>query len=108
MVITGTNLQEFTDLDFGAGIRVLSSLADSSTRITADVAIDFDAALGARDVTVTTGQGAFTLEEGFTVEKAKSGGVPVWVWPVIVAMLGASAGGFFLLFFLPRRKANQT
>jgi VCBS repeat-containing protein len=108
VVITGTNLFEFTDLGFGEGIKVISIRAESSSRMTADIAIDSDAALGARDVVVTTPEGAFTLEDGFTVEKAKSGGVPVWVWLVVaVAVLAAGAGGFFLFILLPRRKAKR-
>jgi hypothetical protein len=49
-----------------------------------------------------------TLENAFTVKKAPSGGVPVWVWPVVVmAVIAAGAGGFFLLFLLPRRKKKS-
>jgi VCBS repeat-containing protein len=108
VVITGTNLDGFTDLDFGAGIRVISILAHSSTQMTAEIRIDSDTALGARDVTVTTPEGTFALENGFTVEKAKSGGAPVWIWPLVaVALIGAVAGGFFF-FFLPRRKDKRS
>jgi VCBS repeat-containing protein len=107
--ITGTNLLEFTELDFGAGITVISEIAHSSTQMTAEIRIDSDAALGARDVRLTTPEGTFTLVDGFTVEKAKSGGGPVWVWPVVaLAVVALGAGGFFLFFLLARRKANRT
>jgi hypothetical protein len=38
-----------------------------------------------------------------------SGGVPVWIWPVAaLAVIAAGAGGFFLFFLLPRRKAKRS
>jgi hypothetical protein len=41
------------------------------------------------------------------VKKAPSGGTPVWIWPVAaLAVIAAGAGGFFLFFLLPRRKAK--
>ena len=81
---------------------------DSSSQITVDIKVASDAQSGSRDVSVTTPQGVATLENAFTVKKAPSGGVPVWVWPVVVlAVIAAGAGGFFLFFFLPRRKAKK-
>jgi hypothetical protein len=38
-----------------------------------------------------------------------SGGVPVWIWPIVgVVAVAAGAGGFFLFFILPRRKAKPS
>jgi VCBS repeat-containing protein len=106
--ITGTNLDGATELDFGAGITVNPSFSSSPTQITAEITIGSDAALGTRDVLVRTPKGSFTLEDAFTVKKASSGGMPVWVWPVAaLAVIAAGAGGFFLLFILPRRKAKK-
>jgi VCBS repeat-containing protein len=108
VVITGTNLGEATELDFGVGITVGTPTAASPTEITVEITIGSDAALGARNVTLTTPQGVATLENAFTVKKAPSAGVPVWVWPVVVmAVIAAGAGGFFLLFLLPRRKKKS-
>ena len=109
VVITGTNLDGATALDFGEGIAVGTPAATSSTETTVDITIGSDAALGTRDVKVTTPDGTFTLEDAFTVKKVKSGGAPVWVWPVIVlAVIAAGAGGFFLFFLLPRRKKKSS
>jgi hypothetical protein len=106
--ITGTSLDGATALDFGEGITVGTPAATSSTEITVEITIGSDAALGARNVTLTTPQGVATLENAFTVKKAPSAGVPVWVWPVVVmAVIAAGAGGFFLLFLLPRRKKKS-
>ncbi len=61
--------------------------------MTAEISIDSDAAPGTRDVIVTTPEGAFTLEDAFTVEGAKSGGVPVWIWPVLAVAVDRCGGG---------------
>jgi len=108
VTLTGTNLDGATDLDFGAGITVNPSFSSSPTQITAEITIGSDAALGTRDVLVRTPKGSFTLENAFTVKKAPSGGVPAWVWPVVgLGVVAAGAGGFFLFFLLPRRKAKK-
>jgi len=76
---------------------------DSASQITVDVKVASDAQIGSRDVSVTTPQGVATLEDAFTVKKASSGGLPVWIWPVVVlAVIAAGAGGFFLF----RRRAK--
>src|SRR5579864_7476793 len=52
---------------FGAGITVNTLTVNSSTTATADISIDPAAALGARNVTVTTGAEVVTSVNGFTV-----------------------------------------
>ena len=72
VIITGTNFTGATVVSFGAGITVNSFTVDSDTQITADITIACDAALGDRDVSVTTPgvtipPGTGTLPDGFTV-----------------------------------------
>ena len=103
VTITGTNLEGATEIDFGAGITVNPSFTSSPTQITAEITIDSDAALGTRDVLVTAPEGTFTLEDAFAVKKAASGGMPVWIWPIVgVAVVALGAGGFFLLRRRPK------
>ncbi len=69
VVISGTNLTGATAVSFsGTGMTVNNYLVDSATQITANVSIARDAALGARDVSVTNAVGTGTLSGGFTVK----------------------------------------
>jgi nitrogen fixation protein len=71
VVFTGANfISEVTTLDFGAGITVNSTTVNSPTQITANITIDSNATLGARDVSITNappGGGTVILPSGFTV-----------------------------------------
>jgi hypothetical protein len=98
VTVSGSSLDGATFVDFGSGIAVEGFNVDSSTEITVQIAIDADAAKGPRDVSVATPQGTATLTDAFTVgEETSSGGVPVWIWPIVgVAVVAAGAGGFFL------------
>jgi hypothetical protein len=70
VIITGTNFSGATAVNFGAGITVNGFTVDSATQITADITIDGGAALGARDVSVTTPWGTGTQQSGFTVNQS--------------------------------------
>jgi VCBS repeat-containing protein len=91
VTITGTNLDGVTELYFGEGIAVSTPVAGSPTEVTAEITIASEAALGTRDVRITTPEGTYTLEDGFTVAKAKSGGIPVWVWILVAVGIVAAA-----------------
>ena len=109
VVITGTKLGGATEVDFGPGMTIEALTVDSASQITVDVKVASDAQSGLRDVSVTTPQGVAILEDAFTVKKDSSGGVPAWIWPVAaLAVIAAGTGGFFLFFFLPRRKGKNS
>ena len=59
--------QGSSQVNFGAGITVLSLTVGSPSNATAVLSIDPSAATGARSVTVTTGSEVVTLNNGFTV-----------------------------------------
>jgi hypothetical protein len=66
VIITGTNLTSAAGVSFGDGIAIKSFNAVSSTQITVNITISM-AAIGARNVSVTTPEGTCTLTNGFTV-----------------------------------------
>jgi transglutaminase-like putative cysteine protease len=98
VTISGADFDGATHVDFGSGIAVEDFNVNGNTEITVQIAIDADAAQGPRDVSVATPRGTATLTDAFTVgEETSSGGVPVWIWPIVgVAVVAAGAGGFFL------------
>ncbi len=53
--------------DFGEGISVLQLNVEDGWNATADIQIEPTAALGKRDVVVSTGKGTYNLEQSFTV-----------------------------------------
>ena len=70
VLITGLNThftQGSTTASFGAGITVVSLIVNSATSATAILNIDPGAAVGSRNVTLTTGSEVATLTSGFTV-----------------------------------------
>ena len=67
VTITGSRLTGATAVSFGSGITVNTLNVASDTQITAGITIAADAALGARDVSVTTPGGSFTKAPAFTV-----------------------------------------
>ena len=73
VTISGANLSGATAIDFGSGITVKTFAVQSDGRITADISIADDANTGAREVSVTTGQGSAALEDGFSVSAGKGG-----------------------------------
>jgi hypothetical protein len=67
VTIWGANFDGATAVRFGSGITVEGFSVNSSTEITAQIAIDADAEIGARDVSVTTGWDTGTKTDGFSV-----------------------------------------
>jgi hypothetical protein len=70
ITINGTNLNGATGVQLGAGITVNSFTVVGPGQITAEITVAVDAAAGARDVSVTTPGGSFTLPGSFTVKQA--------------------------------------
>jgi hypothetical protein len=67
VVLTGDSFTGATAISFGAGITINLFTVNSDSQITANINILETAALGARDVSVTTVFGTGTLLGGFTV-----------------------------------------
>jgi hypothetical protein len=70
ITITGTNLNNVSEVRFGNDISVNSFTALSSNQITANITIVADAQTGTRNVSITTSAGSFTLPASFTVKPA--------------------------------------
>jgi hypothetical protein len=73
VTISGANLEGATIVSFGSGITVEGFTVNSSAEITAEIAIDGDATVGNRDVSVTTGWGTATMTDGFSVVGGRGG-----------------------------------
>ncbi|MBN2098470.1 MAG: hypothetical protein JW753_02620 [Dehalococcoidia bacterium] len=84
VTITGNYLTSATAISFGEGIAVLDFSVDSDSQIMASIVISTTAALGPRDVCVTTPAGTGCLEAGFTVTSKI---------PPVVTALDPSEGG---------------
>ncbi len=67
VTISGSYFTDASAVGFGAGITTNSFTVNGPTQITANVSIAAGAALGSRDVTVTTPGGSDALASGFTV-----------------------------------------
>jgi len=100
IVVTGVRLDGATSVSLGEGITVNSFTVDSPTQITVNITIDEDAAIGPRDVSVTTPGGTDSLSAGFEIEATESGGTPFWVW----ILIGLIPLLLILFFFMARRK----
>lgn len=70
IVLAGTSLTGATAVDFGALITVDHFHVDSDIQVTANIILGVGAALGTRDVTITTPGGDGQLVAGFTVNPA--------------------------------------
>ncbi len=70
VTITGTHFTGATSVSFGADITVNSFVVGSATQITANITIIPGAALGLRDVSVTTAVGTATASDSFTVNES--------------------------------------
>lgn len=90
VTINGYHLNRATAVSFGNGITVDSFTIDSATQITADITIATDAALGTRDVSVTSPGGTGTLNDGFNVYR--SGQSVATATGTGVATFGTSSG----------------
>jgi len=92
VTISGANFDGATIVSFGSGITV-EDFDVSSTEMTAEIAIDGDAEVGVRDISVTTRMGTATMTGGFAVT-AGSSRLPIWVYPVAIV------GGLMVLLIL--------
>jgi len=69
VTVTGTYFLGATAVSFGDQVTVDNLTVSSSTQMTATISIDSSAALGSRDVSVTTPAGTGTLPGGFAVTR---------------------------------------
>jgi hypothetical protein len=102
VVITGRNFAEATSVTFGTGVTVDGFNVDSGTQITVQIAIDGDALVGMRDVSISTPEATGTAANIFEIEP-KSVGVPMYFW--LLAGLLAAAGLLGLAFVIRRKRA---
>lgn len=65
VTIWGSGLDGATNISFGSDIVVKDFTVNSTNEITAEIAIDADAAKGARDISVTTDGGTANKADGF-------------------------------------------
>jgi len=70
VTISGTNLTGANELRFGTGVIVNRSTILSSNQIVANVSISAIAETGARDISVTTPGGSFSMPNSFTVKQS--------------------------------------
>ena len=70
VTLTGTSLAGVSEVQFGAGIAVNSFSILSSKQVSVNITIAADAKTGARDISISTTGGSFTLPEGFIVNQA--------------------------------------
>jgi hypothetical protein len=73
VAIWGSSFDGATKISFGSEIIVEDFTVNSSTKITAEIAIDADATEGLRGVSVTTGWGTATKTDGFSVVSGGGG-----------------------------------
>ncbi len=73
LAITGANLAGVSNIDLGPGVVVEGYEAVAPDRITITVRLSWEAAVGARDVSVTTPGGTVTLSGGFTAYRLPPG-----------------------------------
>jgi hypothetical protein len=104
ITILGSNFDGATGVSFGSGIAVEDFDVNSSNAITAEIAIDHGAEVGARDVSVTTGGGTGTDTDGFGV--VEGGGLPFWIW-IAVGISGALAVSVLAYFVARGRTTRQ-
>jgi len=95
----GTHFGGTTTVDFGSNITVSNVSASDATHLTCDIAIQAGAALGARNVVVTTGGETVTGTGVFTVIPVSTSGQLIY----------EKAGGIMMAYpnpFNPNDKAN--
>ena len=113
ITISGSNFDAATGVTFGSGITV-EDFDFSSSEIIAEIAIDGDAEVGVRDVSVTTGWGTGTKEDGFGVvgggggicscSSSKAPGVRSEMTPTLAAVGLVLGAGYW---FVRKSKRNR-
>ncbi len=103
VTITGDAFTNCIGLDLGPGITVEDFAVVSANKITARITVASGIPLGARNVTVNTSDGSYTLPGGFVVRGEPRGGLPAWGWLAIAAGGIAVCGG--ALYLLLRRRS---
>ena len=102
VVISGRYFAEATAVTFGTGVTVDGFTVDSGTQITVQIAIEGDAMVGMRDVSITTPKATGTAANIFEIQP-ESVGVPMYFW--LLAGFLAAAGLLGLAFVIRRKRA---
>lgn len=106
VVIDGRNFRDIKMLSFGDGIAVTGFTVDSAVMLTANINISAAALAGARDITVSNGDGEARLSDGFQVlppvveddSEAENGSEAVSGSVNVGAVAGGVGGGLLLVF----------
>jgi phosphoribosylcarboxyaminoimidazole (NCAIR) mutase len=69
VIVNGSNLSGATSVSFGDGIEVTGFTDISTTQLRVNLTVSSDAAVGARDVSVTTPGGSFILPGSFMIKQ---------------------------------------
>jgi hypothetical protein len=101
VIISGSNFDGVTAVNFGAGVSVKSITSLSPIQLKVNIAINDETPTGVRDVSITTAGGTSTLGSSFTIQERALGTLMViLIWLGIAVVVVA----FIVILNLLRKK----